>query len=145
MSDQQTTAIKDCSDRAVMQRLCALDDCDGAHYARGWCHKHYRRFMRYGDPTFTPQPRIEHHEMDAEGRTFSADNDRHGTVTGYVNHGCRCVGCRRAWTAYQHEWRHADPLRMAKHAEYQRRSGSHSGLDIAPPEPPSSGSTGDQA
>lgn len=36
-----------------------------------------------------------------EGRmALSPDDDRHGTVTGYNNHGCRCPACRVAFTAY---------------------------------------------
>lgn len=29
----------------------------------------------------------------------------HGTVTGYVNHGCRDACCRSAWNAYMRDWR----------------------------------------
>lgn len=36
-----------------------------------------------------------------EGRTaLSPDDDRHGTVTGYNNHGCRCVLCRDAFSEH---------------------------------------------
>lgn len=30
--------------------MCSVDGCDGVLYARGFCHKHYQRVMRYGDP-----------------------------------------------------------------------------------------------
>ena len=30
---------------------------------------------------------------------------RHGTLSGYRNHGCRCTKCRAASAAYQAEWR----------------------------------------
>lgn len=29
---------------------CKIAGCDDDHYARGWCHKHYRRWSRYGNP-----------------------------------------------------------------------------------------------
>lgn len=29
---------------------CSYEDCDGPHYARGWCLKHYYRWKRTGDP-----------------------------------------------------------------------------------------------
>ena len=29
-------------------RTCSL--CEKAHYARGWCQMHYRRWKNYGDP-----------------------------------------------------------------------------------------------
>ena len=34
---------------------------------------------------------------------MNADDPRHGTLTGYKNHGCKCDRCRRANTEYQ--WR----------------------------------------
>ena len=54
-------------------------------------------------------------ENRGHGRRFrtSASMDRtpksgspHGTVSGYVNHGCRCRPCTTAWTAYQRDRRH---------------------------------------
>lgn len=33
-----------------MGRTCTIDGCGGRHEARGWCHKHYTRWRRYGDP-----------------------------------------------------------------------------------------------
>lgn len=39
--------------RAAMQSTqgtCSIDDCMGAPCARGFCQKHYRRFMKHGDP-----------------------------------------------------------------------------------------------
>lgn len=38
-------------------------------------------------------------ERDAEGRTFAADDERHGTVHGYGNFRCRCTRCREAQVA----------------------------------------------
>lgn len=32
-----------------MVDFCKVAGCDGEHYARGWCSKHYRRWYRYGD------------------------------------------------------------------------------------------------
>ena len=31
-------------------RVCSIDGCDNVHAARGWCHKHYMRWRRWGDP-----------------------------------------------------------------------------------------------
>lgn len=37
-------------------RLCSVDECDGSHYAKGYCRNHYNRFKRYNDPLGgTPQ------------------------------------------------------------------------------------------
>lgn len=30
--------------------LCKIPDCDNAHYSRGWCATHYRRWKRHGSP-----------------------------------------------------------------------------------------------
>jgi hypothetical protein len=30
---------------------CNITGCDSTILARGWCHKHYQRWYRYGDPT----------------------------------------------------------------------------------------------
>ena len=31
--------------------------CEGKYYARGLCSIHYQRWLKYGDPEFTLQPR----------------------------------------------------------------------------------------
>lgn len=33
------------------ERRCSIEGCDAKHFARGWCHKHYERWRRYGDPS----------------------------------------------------------------------------------------------
>lgn len=33
-----------------MKRRCEIENCGGAHVARGWCGKHYRRWWEHGDP-----------------------------------------------------------------------------------------------
>lgn len=33
-------------------RTCSIADCGRAHSARGYCHPHYKRWLRWGDPTF---------------------------------------------------------------------------------------------
>jgi HNH endonuclease len=30
---------------------CSIDDCDGTARYKGWCGKHYQRWLRTGDPT----------------------------------------------------------------------------------------------
>lgn len=29
-------------------RLCSIEGCENIHEARGWCHAHYRRWLRTG-------------------------------------------------------------------------------------------------
>lgn len=39
--------------------LCKIDGCDNPVKARGWCHAHYCRWSRYGDPLAGGPPRGE--------------------------------------------------------------------------------------
>ncbi len=37
-------------------RICSIDGCMGETKARGWCRKHYRRFLNHGGPeSFSPR------------------------------------------------------------------------------------------
>jgi len=53
--------------------MCSLDGCDSPVFARDWCQKHYARWRRHGDPTYsryrmdlTAEQRIEQH-IDRDG------------------------------------------------------------------------------
>ncbi len=35
-------------------RLCSIPGCGRVHYGRGWCHRHYWRWKRWGDPLGRP-------------------------------------------------------------------------------------------
>lgn len=34
----------------MMERTCSIEGCEKPHIARGWCHKHYKRWQAHGDP-----------------------------------------------------------------------------------------------
>lgn len=34
----------------MTSRACSVDDCDKPHHSRGWCKRHYVRWLRHGDP-----------------------------------------------------------------------------------------------
>jgi hypothetical protein len=34
----------------AMQLICAIVDCPRTVFSRGWCQKHYTRWLRHGDP-----------------------------------------------------------------------------------------------
>lgn len=35
----------------MSSKTCSVEGCNGKSHARGLCQKHYRKFMRWGDPT----------------------------------------------------------------------------------------------
>lgn len=37
---------------------CSIDGCEGVTYARGWCAKHYARWLRHGDPQVALPPGV---------------------------------------------------------------------------------------
>lgn len=43
---------------------CTMDDCDGKVHSRGLCDRHYRRFLRHGDPSV-----IAHDRQDVTHKT----------------------------------------------------------------------------
>lgn len=32
---------------------CKIPGCEEEIYARGWCEKHYRKWLKYGNPEYT--------------------------------------------------------------------------------------------
>ena len=34
----------------MAERTCSVDGCGNAHESRGWCGKHYQRWLKHGDP-----------------------------------------------------------------------------------------------
>ena len=53
-----------------------------------------------------------------EDCTLSVNDPRHGTVTGNINHKCRCADCEGARREYKRRWTQDRPnLKVVKHAE----------------------------
>lgn len=42
-----------------MPEFCSITECDRSVKSRGWCEKHYHRWIRRGDPLWTPPPPSE--------------------------------------------------------------------------------------
>lgn len=75
----------------VPKRTCSIEGCEGTHSARGWCNRHYQRWLRWGDPTYS-RPKFE---------------PEHGTTTKY-RRGCRCETCSEAGRAAARAWQQAN-------------------------------------
>ncbi len=41
----------------MAHRTCSVEECPHQVVSRGWCHKHYVRWRRHGDPLRTNQPK----------------------------------------------------------------------------------------
>lgn len=60
-----------------MSRICSIDGCNGAHLARGFCCKHYNRFIAHGDPNYTKVLRNgSKKDFPAEYRILTGIKDR---------------------------------------------------------------------
>lgn len=42
----------------LRQSTCTVDGCEGVHFARGWCSKHYSRWYQYGTLTSQYNPEV---------------------------------------------------------------------------------------
>lgn len=57
--------------------ICSIDGCDRVAVARGWCHPHWKKWRRHGDPLRTPPT--------AQERFFTKVN-KSGPVSGHAPH-----------------------------------------------------------
>lgn len=57
-----------------------------------------------------------------EPKPLATDDDRHGTNTGYMNHGCRCEPCKEARKAYRAERRANPPKPRATNSAHGTNS-----------------------
>jgi len=65
--------------RGISMRTCSIPGCENKHKTKGYCHKHYLRFWKYGDPLYTPIGRdIECHGMEktTEYKIWQSMKDR---------------------------------------------------------------------
>ena len=43
---------------------CSIEGCNGPHYGRGWCNKHYQRWYKHGDPLAPGRPEVAACEVE---------------------------------------------------------------------------------
>lgn len=58
-------------------RTCAVDGCDNKHSAKGFCRKHYTRFIRYGNTAKRPHWKTKLREQDVIKIRALAENGMH--------------------------------------------------------------------
>ena len=54
--------------------VCAVDGCEAAVHTRSWCRPHYRKWGRYGDPTYSHAQAAR----EGEGERFWMSVDKSG-------------------------------------------------------------------
>lgn len=77
-------------------RSCAVDGCDGVAKTRGWCVKHYARWVRHGDPTAI----AVRHNWAGDTPTYRAMHKRIAHHRGAASRqDCiDCGGCAAHWS-----------------------------------------------
>lgn len=55
--------------QAMSKRTCTIDGCENPHIARGWCHKHYKRWQNHGDPKHPVGVKFSSPDAAIDGRT----------------------------------------------------------------------------
>lgn len=87
---------------------CSVRGCEQETHARGWCGKHYRRWMRHGDVFCVGvSPRGERHpDWTGDRATYLAVHHRLYRERGYAK-SYTCITCERP--AQQWAYQHGDP------------------------------------
>ena len=85
-------------------RVCTIEGCEGEFYARDWCGKHYKRWLKFGDPEHpvkeylkTPEERWERWtEWQGDCLIWTGHKDTAGY--GMISVNGRMMGAHRyAW------------------------------------------------
>ena len=82
-------------------RICKVDGCGNKYAAKGYCHKHYKKLIRYGTPLYKILRDQERHGMcnSSEYRTWSHMLSRcyNKKVSSYKRYGGRGITVCNRW------------------------------------------------
>lgn len=106
----------------MADRTCSVDGCERLSLSRGWCNKHYKRFLAHGDPlgtTYKPKGpcSVDGCEATSICREMCSTHYAQWRRTGGTGRICSIDGCAKAyfghgWCEMHYDrWRsHGDPL-----------------------------------
>lgn len=111
-----------------MKPKCALSNCESVVTARGWCNKHYQRWLKYGDAEWLPECR-------SCGSKYEPPNSAKRYCADCLERGCAIDGCNdpiwsRGWCGTHYSrWRdYGDPEYIA-----ERKCADCGGTFLIPP------------
>ena len=94
-------------------KVCSIDSCGKPHYGRGWCHMHWMRWRRHGDP----------HHREMVPRSFEERLEMHSKPD---ESGCIL------WSGQINGWGYGSVRYKGKTTVIHRAAWLHSGRDIPP-------------
>lgn len=88
-------------------RICSVEGCSTPSRRRGWCHRHYNRWYKYGDPLAPLKPRSD--LVDPTERTCrTCGVTKPGDEFSWTRHGKPRRDCKRCSSAKSIVWRDAN-------------------------------------
>ena len=72
-------------------KLCSIEGCTNKHDAKGYCRKHYRSFLKYGDALHVEQKRLENEKLKQEQEKLKEQKRKNRSTEGV----CKVNGCNK--------------------------------------------------
>jgi len=80
--------------------ICKIKDCNNVIHAKGLCNKHYRRYLKYGNPLYTSQ---HHKSRTSIYKTWDSIMQRclNPNASNYKNYGGRGIEICERWLDFK--------------------------------------------